>query len=78
MFRKIFIIFFLFAAISMVSCQRKSVESKKMQLTVSIIPQRYLVNFIAGDKCDVQVMLPTGSNPKTYKPVTRDMGKISE
>lgn len=48
-----------------------------MQLTVSIIPQKYLAEFIAGDKWDVQVMLPTGSNHETYEPAPRDMEKIA-
>ena len=61
----------------MVSCQRKAAESRKMQLTVSIIPQKYLVDFIAGEKFDVQVMLPTGSNHETYEPAPRDMEKIA-
>lgn len=48
-----------------------------MQLTVSIVPQKYLVNFIAGDKFEVQVMQPAGSNHETYEPAPRDMEKIS-
>jgi zinc transport system substrate-binding protein len=48
-----------------------------MQLTVSIIPQKYLATFIAGDKFDVQAMLPVGSNHETYEPAPRDMEKIS-
>jgi len=77
MFRNIFTFFILFASISLVSCQRKPAESKKIQLTVSIIPQKFLAGYIAGDKCDVQAMLPTGSNHETYEPAPRDMEKIS-
>ena len=77
MFRKIFILLILFSSILLVSCQRKPAGSEKMQLTVSIIPQKYLAQFISGDKFDVQVMLPTGSNHETYEPAPRDMEKIS-
>ncbi len=77
MIRNIFTLFILFAALSLVSCQHKSAESKKMQLTVSIIPQKYLAEFIAGDKFDIQAMLPPGSNHETYEPAPRDMEKIS-
>lgn len=59
------------------SCQNKRVENQKKQLTVSIIPQKYLATFIAGDKFDVQAMLPVGSNHETYEPAPRDMEKIS-
>lgn len=77
MFRNIFIFFILFTTLSLVSCHTKPDESKKLQLTVSIIPQKYLANFIAGNKFDIQVMLPTGSNHETYEPAPRDMEKIS-
>jgi len=77
MLRNIFTVFILFEALLMTSCQRKHAETQKMQLTVSIIPQEYLANFIAGDKFDVQVMLPPGANHETYEPAPRDMEKIS-
>jgi len=63
--------------LSLVSCKGKPTEEHKQQLTVSIIPQKYLVSFIAGDKFDVQAMLPTGSNHETYEPAPRDMEKIA-
>lgn len=63
--------------LSLVSCKGKQTEEHKQQLTVSIIPQKYLVSFIAGDKFDVQAMLPTGSNHETYEPAPRDMEKIA-
>jgi zinc transport system substrate-binding protein len=77
MFRNIFIFFILFTALSLVSCQQKTVDNNKIQLTVSIIPQKYLVTFIAGDKFDIQAMQPIGSNHETYEPAPRDMEKIS-
>jgi len=61
----------------MVSCQSSTSENKKIQLTVSIIPQKYLASFIASGKCDIQAMLPVGSNHETYEPAPRDMEKIS-
>jgi zinc transport system substrate-binding protein len=77
MFRFIIVIPILIALISLVSCKGKRDASDKMQLTVSIIPQKYLVSFIAGGKFDVQAMLPKGSNHETYEPAPRDMEKIS-
>lgn len=77
MFRNIYIFFVLIIALSLVSCQHKPTESKKVQLTVSIIPQKFLVKFIAGDKFEIQAMLPPGSNHETYEPAPRDMEKIS-
>ena len=77
MFRNIHIFFILIIALSLVSCQHKPAESKKVQLTVSIIPQKFLAQYIAGDRFDIQAMLPPGSNHETYEPAPRDMEKIS-
>ena len=67
----------LFLTLFLLSCRDKRTENIKPQLTVSILPQKYLADYIAGDKYDVQVMLPTGSNHETYEPAPRDMEKIS-
>jgi len=63
--------------LTLVSCQGNREENKKVQLTVSIIPQKYLVEYIAGSKFDVKAMLPAGSNHETYEPAPRDMEKIA-
>ena len=67
----------LFLTLFLLSCRDKRTENIKPQLTVSILPQKYLADYIAGDKYDVQVMLPTGSNHETYEPAPRDMEKIA-
>lgn len=77
MYRYILAVFILLPIFTMVSCQGNRAESDKIQISVSIIPQKYLATFIAGDKCDVQAMLPPGSNHETYEPAPRDMEKIS-
>ncbi len=77
MFRNNFILYILFSAILLVSCRHKPDENAKIQVTVSIIPQKYLVDYIAGGKFEVQVMQPAGANHETYEPAPRDMQKIS-
>ena len=47
-------------------------------VSVTIEPFRYFVNQIAGDKVDVNVMVPAGSNPETYEPTPQQMMKLSE
>jgi zinc transport system substrate-binding protein len=71
-------IFTLLPLLAMISCQHKTVaDHEKQQLTVSIVPQKFLVTRIAGDKYNVQAMMPTGSNHETYEPAPRDMEKIT-
>lgn len=53
-------------------------EYKKPTVTVTIEPYRYFVNQIAGDKVDVNVMVPAGSNPETYEPTAQQMVKLAE
>jgi zinc transport system substrate-binding protein len=77
MYRFAFKLIFLLPIFLLISCQQKNTEVNKKQLTVSIIPQKYLASFIAGDKFDIQSMLPVGSNHETYEPAPRDMEKIS-
>lgn len=40
---------------------------------VSIPPQKYLVERIAGDFVDVEVLLPAGASPATYEPTPHQM-----
>lgn len=65
------------AVLLTVSCSNPRQPAASKQLTVSILPQKFLVDFISGNRFNVQVMLPPGSNHETYEPSPRDMEKIS-
>jgi zinc transport system substrate-binding protein len=54
-------------------CSRSSSLRNNRIITVSILPQKYLVEQICGDKFKVQVLLPPGANHETYEPTPRDM-----
>lgn len=49
----------------------------KPTVTVTIEPFRYFVEQIAGDKVNVNVMVPAGSNPETYEPTAQQMVELS-
>lgn len=53
-------------------------SAAKLQVTVSIVPQKYFVNRIAGDLADVMVMVRPGSSPATYEPQPRQMAALSK
>jgi zinc transport system substrate-binding protein len=59
-----------FLMISSLSAQIKDV-------TVSIVPQKYFVEKIAGDKINVNVMVKPGASPATYEPKTSQMKKLA-
>lgn len=43
-------------------------NSQKPQVTVSILPQKYIVDRIAGDRVEVRTLLSAGANPENYEP----------
>lgn len=59
------------------ACQPKKASPGKLQLTVSIIPQQQMLEFLSGEQWDVQVLLPPGSNHETYEPTPQDMKKLA-
>lgn len=75
--KKIFII--LFGALFIHSCtsQRRSGESEKPVITVSILPQKTFVEKIAGDDFKIQVLVPHGASPESYTLVPSQLRDIS-
>lgn len=61
--------------------QKKSATgggNSKPTVTVTIPPYQYFVEMIAGDKVDVNVMVPNGNNPETYEPYAQQMMELSK
>lgn len=72
------IILYIFLAGCKGTQKKNDHEGGKPMVSVTIEPFRYFVNQIAGDKVDVNVMVPAGSNPETYEPTPQQMVKLSE
>lgn len=53
-------------------------KSGKPKVTVSIPPQKYLLEQIAGDKVEVVTLMDAGTNPETYQPTMSTMGGLEE
>lgn len=67
----------VFAALLFNGCShRENIE--KQVITVSILPQKYWVERIAGDRFDVRVMVPPGADSHTYEPSPKDVQQLSE
>ena len=71
--KKIVFIIFLFI---LASCKSPSLSDKKM-VCVSILPQKYFVEKIAGNMVDISVLLPPGANPRYYSLMPSQMKEIS-
>ena len=50
------------------SCNDNNSDRQNPVITVSILPQKYFVEKIAGSKYDINVMIPPGASPATYDP----------
>jgi len=59
------------------SPKQKSGDTGKINVLVSILPQKYFVEQIGGEKVNISVLIPPGSNPHVYDPTPRQMEEIS-
>lgn len=62
----------LCSALLLLACSIKSTPDQRT-IIVSIEPLRYFTEQIAGDRFQVQSMVPAGSNPEIYEPSARQM-----
>lgn len=53
-------------------CSRRAASDKPV-VTVSIPPQQWLVEQIAGDRVQVQSLLTPGANPETFEPTMQQL-----
>ncbi|MFW6323980.1 MAG: metal ABC transporter solute-binding protein, Zn/Mn family [Desulfovibrionales bacterium] len=53
-------------------------KGEPFQVTVSIPPQKYFLERIAGELVTVEIMLPPGASPATYEPRPRQMAALSK
>lgn len=49
----------------------------KLKVSVSILPQKYFVERIGGDRVDVNVLVGPGQSPHTYEPTPRQLADLS-
>ncbi len=55
------------------ACAERSVRDARPLVVVSVLPQRYFVERIAGDAVEVAVMIPPGANPATHEPTIQQL-----
>jgi zinc transport system substrate-binding protein len=62
----------------LISCQPKGGSGEKPVLSVSILPQQYFVEQLAGELVEVNVLIPPGASPATYEPTISQLGKLEQ
>ena len=73
---KVLSILFLFGILLMYSCVSSN-KSKNLTVSVSIPPEVYIVNSIAGDKVDVKCLMTKGNNPESFEPTVNQIINLS-
>ena len=70
-------IIFIVLTFCLLVCSALSYAGSKPSVFVSILPQKYFVEQIAGDLVNVQVMVKPGASPATYEPKVSQMKKLA-
>lgn len=66
----------LLAALVLGSCKGPEPELSDKQVSVSILPQKYFVESIAGNRVKVNLMIPPGASHSTYEPSAKQMNRL--
>ena len=75
--KPVFILTILLVLAAMLGLSPVSWAGEKLQVTVSIPPQRYFVQRIGGELVEVSVMVGPGASPATYEPRPRQMAALT-
>lgn len=54
-----------------------NIFANKLEITTSILPQKYFIEKIGGDKVNVHAMVQPGFSPHTYEPKISQMKQLS-
>jgi zinc transport system substrate-binding protein len=83
--RKIIIVLLLFAGIFIAgsfiyfaASSQEEVDNGKIDVAVSIGPEVEFVKAVGGDKVNVILMVPSGSDPHTYEPLPGQLTRVSK
>jgi zinc transport system substrate-binding protein len=60
------------------SCQSGKIEKETNLISVSILPQKYFIERIAGNDFKVNVLIPPGASPATYEPTPMQMKDVAK
>jgi zinc transport system substrate-binding protein len=63
---------------SVFACQPKKAKKIENQISVSILPQKYFVEKIAGKDFQVNILIPPGGSPATYEPTPMQMEQVAK
>jgi zinc transport system substrate-binding protein len=66
----------IFVMVAAIFAPSSSGAADRRSVFVSIAPQKFLVERLAGDAVGVHVLLPSGASPATYEPTPKQMAAL--
>ncbi len=75
--RKLFQITVAIAVLTAACGGENTAGNDGLTVLVSVVPQRYFVQRLAGDLAEVHVIIPPGASPAAYEPSPSDLATIS-
>lgn len=58
-------------------CASAQAQTTTLNIAVSVAPQKYLVQKIAGEQANVRVMIKPGQSPATWEPSPKEMAQFA-
>lgn len=74
---KLLTILLFISSITIFASGQKEEEKNGLNVFTSILPQRYFVETIGGDRVNCSVLVGAGSSPATYQPTPSQIVKLS-
>lgn len=65
-------------ALALGACSKDRAEDPRPLVAVSVVPQKYVVDRIAGELVRVAVMIPPGASPATHEPSITQLKALDE
>ena len=66
----------IFLALALISCASETSRSGKPIVSISILPQGYFLEQLAGDLVELNVLVPSGASPATYEPTLSQLTSL--
>ena len=76
MYRLFFVVLFYLSHVVVITVAHAGTQDP-INVFVSILPQKYLVERVGGERVTVNVMVRPGLNPETYEPTPKQMAGLS-
>ncbi len=73
----VLIVITLVISMNLFACSSKQQDAEKITIMTTLFPQYDFARQIVGDKCEVQLLLPPGSESHSYEPTPKDIININ-